>query len=363
MKLGYIQTFQELVCLIEVFFRLSSSTHNHIYPDERMRHHFLDFLNLMSEQSRIVTSTHQLQHLITTTLQRNMEVWHECTGLGYVFNDFIGQQVRFNGRDTITFDTFHLVKRLHQIEEGFSGSLSKVADVHPGNDYFLTAFGCCLTGLRYNVFNFTVTTSSTGKRNGTIGTEIITSVLHLQEIAGTVASRTGRSKTTDILKLTGYRFTLFMLLQITQEIHDTAFLFSSQYHIHSFNGSHLFRFQLGIASSHHHKGPRMILYQPVNGLTAFLVGHFCYRTSIDHTNIRLLPSSCRTDTRFLQQLANGRGFREIQLAAQCIIYGCLILKYSSIYHISLICSTKIGIIPHKKRSDSKESDLFTNIIV
>ena len=363
MKLGHIQAFQEFVGLIEVFFRLSSSTHNHIYPDERMRHHFLDFLNLMSEQSRIVTTTHQLQHLITSTLQRNMEVWHECTGLGYVFNDFIGQQVRFNGRDTITFDTFHLVKRLHQIEEGFSGSLPKVANVHTSNDYFLTAFGSCLTGLRYNVFDFTVTASSTGKRNGTIGTEIITSVLHLQEITGTVSSRTGRSKTADILEFTSHRLTLIMLLQISQELHDAAFLFGSQHHIHSLNRSYLFRLQLGITSCHHHKSTRMILYQPVNGLTAFLVGYFCYRTSIDHTNICLLSSSCCTYTRFLQQLANGRGFRKIQLAAQCIIYGCLILKYSSIYHISLICSTKIGIIPHKKRSDSKESDLFTNIIV
>ena len=335
MKLGHIQAFQKLVCLIEIVFRLTTGTHNHIHPNEGMWHHFLDLLNLVSKQGGIVTTAHQFQHFIASALQRDMEMRHERTGLRYILDNFIGQQIRFDGRDTITLDAFHLVECLDQIEEGLTSGLSEVTDVHPCNHDFLSTFGCCLTGLCYDVFDFSITAPSTGKRDGTIRTEIITSVLYLQEITGTVSSRTGRSKTADILKLAGYRFALFMLLQIAQEIHNAAFLFCPQHDIHSFDGCHLFRLQLGIASCYHHKGSRMILDQPMDGLTAFLVRHFRNGTGVYHTNICLLPSSCRTDTRFLQQLTNGRSFREIQLAAQCIIDGCLILKYCSINHIFL----------------------------
>ena len=336
MQLGNIQAFQKLVCLIEIFFRLATGTYNHIHTDEGMRHHFLDFLYLVSKQCRIITTTHQLQHLVATALQRDMEMRHERTRLGHIFNNFIGQQVRFDGRNAITLNSFHLIQFLDQIEESFTGRLTEISYIHSGNDNFLAPFGSCLAGLRHNVFNLTITASATGKRDGTIRTEIIATVLYLKEITGTVAPRTRRSKATDILESTGMRLSLVMLLQIAQIVHQFALLLRTQYHIHPLDGSHLFGFQLGIATGHYHKGSRMVLHQAMNGLTALLVGHLGNGTCIDNTDVRLFTLTHGTHSGFLQHLADGRSFREIQLAAQGVIGSLLILKYSSIYHISMV---------------------------
>ena len=112
---------------------------------------------------------------------------HKGTRLCHIIDDFIGEQVRLDGRDTVTLDAFHPVERFHQIEERLSGGLAKVADVHPRNDNLLASFFSCLTGLCHNVLDTSVTATSAGKRDGAIGTEVIATILHLQEITGTVA--------------------------------------------------------------------------------------------------------------------------------------------------------------------------------
>ncbi len=98
------------------------------------------------------------------------------------------QKIWFQTGDTITLDTFHLVHRLHKVEETLMGGLSEVTDVHTGNHDFLTAFSCRLLTLSHQRLDAWVAGVATGERNGAIGAVVVAAILHLQEIAGTVAT-------------------------------------------------------------------------------------------------------------------------------------------------------------------------------
>ena len=123
-----------------------------------------------------------------------------------------------------------------------------------------------------------------------------------------------------------------MLLEVAQVLQQIFFLLSTQNHIYAFDMGHSIRLQLCITSRHYHKGTRMLLHQPMNGLTALFVSHFGHRTGIYYANISLFSPSGRTYSGFLQHLADSGRFRKVQLAAQRIIDSCLILKYIGINH-------------------------------
>jgi len=60
-------------------------------------------------------------------------------------------------------------------------------------------------------------TASAGKGDRAVGTEIIASVLHFQEMARTVVCRAGRGEGTDIFRPgSDYGASLFSLFQIVQ---------------------------------------------------------------------------------------------------------------------------------------------------
>ena len=141
-------------------------------------------------------------------------------------------------------------------------------------------------------------------------------------------------------------FSLVMFLQVAQIVHQLTFLLGSKHHIHPFDGRHLLGFQLRITTSYHHESTRMVLHQAMDSLTTFLVGHLGHGTSIDDTNVRFLALAHRTHSRFLQHLSDGGSFREIQFATQGIKSSLLILKYCSIYHISIGLKHKVSTI-HK----------------
>ena len=64
-----------------------------------------------------------------------------------------------------------------------------------------TQHGVAATLQGYMEMGHRIATEATGIGNGAIGTEVVTTVLHLQEIAGAIASRTGRCKGLDVLRL------------------------------------------------------------------------------------------------------------------------------------------------------------------
>lgn len=187
MELRHVQALDKLISLPEILLRLSTGTHNHVYPYKGIGHHFLYLLYLRGKQGGIVTASHQLQHLVTARLQRYMEMRHETPGTGHVFYDFICQQIRLDGGYAVTLNAFHLVQRLHQVEESLTGRLAEVSDIDAGQYNFLSTFGSRLAGLLHHRSNAAVTATSAGKGNGAIGTIIIATILYFQKIASTIS--------------------------------------------------------------------------------------------------------------------------------------------------------------------------------
>ena len=68
-----------------------------------------------------------------------MEVWHKRTRLRYIFNDFICQKVRFNRRNSITFNTFYRIECLNQIKERFACRFPEIAYINTGYNDFLSS--------------------------------------------------------------------------------------------------------------------------------------------------------------------------------------------------------------------------------
>ena len=81
MQLCDIQSFYKAICLLEIFFRFATCPHNDIHTDKGIGHYLLDFMHFGSKQSCIIPTTHQLQHLIRTRLQRDMEMRHKPLGM------------------------------------------------------------------------------------------------------------------------------------------------------------------------------------------------------------------------------------------------------------------------------------------
>ena len=144
----------------------------------------------MGEERLVVTAVHQLENLVASALQWDMEVRHEGTALGAVGNEVIITEIRLQTGDAVTLDSFHLVHRLHKVEEALVGGLSKVTDVHTGNHDFLAALSCRLLTLSHERLDAWVAGIATGERNGAIGTVVVAAILHLQKVAGTIATGT-----------------------------------------------------------------------------------------------------------------------------------------------------------------------------
>ena len=81
MQLCDIQSFYKAICLLEIFFRFATRSHNDVHTDKGIGHYLLDFMHFGSKQSCIIPTTHQLQHLIRTRLQRDMEMRHKPLGM------------------------------------------------------------------------------------------------------------------------------------------------------------------------------------------------------------------------------------------------------------------------------------------
>ena len=121
MQLRDGQTVQERIALLEILFQLSPCSHHHVHADEGIGHHLLDYLYLMCEQSRVVTTVHQLQHSIRSALQGNMEMRHEGPALCAIRYQVIINQIGLQTTDTVAFHTLHLIECLDEIDEPLTG--------------------------------------------------------------------------------------------------------------------------------------------------------------------------------------------------------------------------------------------------
>ena len=183
MQLGHVEILQETISLLETLWRLTPATHHHIHTDKCIRHHRLDLVDLVGKQLRVIMTVHQFQHRVTTALQRNMEMRHKRPTLCAIGNQLIRQQIGLQRTDPITADALHSIQCLHQIDELLTRRLAEIADVHTRQHDLLTPFRCRLFSLGHQRGDRRVTRESACIWDRTIGTEIVTAVLHLQEIS------------------------------------------------------------------------------------------------------------------------------------------------------------------------------------
>lgn len=114
MQLRYIQAVQKVECFFKIFIGFSGETHNHIHSYTTMRHQRFDVGYTVCIQFPLVTAAHQAQNLIAAALQGNMEMRYKLFTLRYKLNDFIGEQVGFNGGYAVTFNTLYFIEFLNE---------------------------------------------------------------------------------------------------------------------------------------------------------------------------------------------------------------------------------------------------------
>ena len=144
----------------------------------------------MGKQCCIIPAVHQFQHLITTALQRDMEMRHERTGVRTVVYQFIRQQVGFQTADTEPLDALHLIECLHQIQTRLTGCPTEITNVDTRQHDFLSPFLCRLFCLCHQRSDAGIAGEAASVWYRAIGTEIVAAILHFQEIARAVTTRT-----------------------------------------------------------------------------------------------------------------------------------------------------------------------------
>ena len=349
-KLGNRQTLQELIAFFKTLRSFAATAHHHIDTDKRIRHFLLDKVHLVGEERLVVTTVHQLEHLIASALQRNMEMRHKSTALGTILYEIIITEIRLQTRDAVTLDSFYLIHRLDKVDESLVGSLTEITDIHTGNDDFLTAFSSRLLTLSHKRLDARVARIASGKWNGAIGAIIIAAVLHLQEITGTVATRARRlegldflrlhaimlmkSRSIDVLRtfridvLRSYRIAVlrglsnqsvflgkFLRPCIAEILNQVRLLVSTQHEVYTLYLADILRFELRITARHDNECARIVSHHPVDSLTAFMIGNFCYRAGVNQTNISFLPLFSSNDAHIFEHFAKSGSFREVEFAA------------------------------------------------
>ena len=336
MKTRNVERSNKFLRIFKNFVSFPSHTRNQVHPDKRIGNLTADFGNLVGKQLAVVMTAHQLEHGVAARLQRNMEMRHKALRPRNERNDFIGQQVGFNRRNAVAFNAFHLIESLYQIKESFIGSLTEVTDIDAGNHDFLTAFGCRSACLLHKVGNTAATATATCPGNSTIAAIVVAAVLHFQEITGTVAPRAGRDKPLHVLQRRNLHHRLAFGKPAVEIVDNLLFLVIAHHNVNTVDSCHLLAFQLSIAAGHDYYRFRIFRSQPPDFLTAFLVGKFCHRTGIHHTNIRHLAGTRAAHSPFCQHLTYSRRFRKVQFAPQRVELHGHISESSIVNHCSFL---------------------------
>ncbi len=289
------QTLQKLIRLLKTLGSLTTATHHYIHANKCIGHFLLDQVYLMGKEILVITTMHQLQHLIATTLQRNMEMWHKSTALRAISYQIIITQIGLQAGYSITLNSIHLVECLHQIEKTLMSCPSEVTYVNTSYHYFLSSLACRPLGLFHQRGDTWITRVAPGKGNGAISTIIVAAILYLQKITGTASSRTRRLKRTNVLSLHTVMFVQSIhttLLQscfqskllrpgIAEVLYQMRFLVGTQHKVYTFYLAHILRFKLRIATCHNNKRSRILAHHTVYSLTTLMIGDFCYRASVN----------------------------------------------------------------------------------
>ena len=124
--------------------------------------------------------------------------------------------------------------------------------------------------------------------------------------------------------------------RVGEILYEVGFLVGAEHEVHTVDGAHRLGLELGIASCDHDKGTRVLAYHAMDGLTAFVIGHLRHRAGVDEADVGVLTFVGGCDAHLTEQLAEGGGLGEVELAAQRVV-GCLLaLKGTGIDHASFL---------------------------
>ena len=188
MELGYIERLKKLVCLFETLRCLSTTAYHNINSDEGIGHKTLYVSYLVGKELGVVVAVHELQHLVASALQRNVEMGHEGTARGTIVDKIVGVEVGFKAAYAIALYALHLVELTDEVDEFLTCGLAEVAYVHSREHYLSPTLCGSLTCLIHKRLYGRVAAETTGKGYGAIGAEIVAAVLHLKPEAGAVAA-------------------------------------------------------------------------------------------------------------------------------------------------------------------------------
>lgn len=338
-ELGDVERLQEALGLVEEGGRLSTRANDDIHTDEGVGHELLNALHLVTEECRVVATVHEPEYFVASTLQGDVEVWHEGTAVSAELDDVVGEQIGFDTADTIAIDALDGIECLDEREEVFARSLAEIADIDTGYDNLPSALSYNVLGLLHQGFYAAVTATSAGNGDGAIGTIIIAAILDLEEIARTVATRTRGHEAADIGRTVGEMLmegmaggnvvafigspTLFALFQQGQHtLYDLPLLLGAKHQVHTVNCGYLLWLKLGIAACDDDLCAGMLANKLMDGLPALMVGDLGHATGVDDADIGNLVLTDTTYAGSLELLPHGRSLGKIEFAAQREI-GCL----------------------------------------
>ena len=102
---------------------------------------------------------------------------------------------------------------------------------------------------------------------------------------------------------------------IAEILNQVRLLVSTQHEVYTLYLADILRFELRITARHDNKCTRIVSHHPVDSLTAFMIGNFCYRAGINQTNISFLPLFSSNDAHIFEHFAKSGSFREVEFAA------------------------------------------------
>ena len=102
---------------------------------------------------------------------------------------------------------------------------------------------------------------------------------------------------------------------IAEILNQVRLLVSTQHEVYTLYLADILRFELRITARHDNKCARIVSHHPVDSLTAFMIGNFCYRAGVNQTNISFLPLFSSNDAHVFEHFAKSGSFREVEFAA------------------------------------------------
>ena len=225
--------------------------------------------------------------------------------------DFRAQEIRFDTRDTVAFDSVYLVQSLEKAQKALAGSFAVVAGIDAGKDYFLDSLGCYLARHPYTFADGQVPAGAAGVGDCTVVAVIVASVLDLEETAGTLAAAVGAEDCIGRNRFGGEA-------EAGKAVGDDPGLFPAAEDLpHSFDLLDLGAPQLGRAAGDYYLRVRIGAVDAADEVARFLVCGSCNRAGVDQVQIRALLVRDYLKPGGAKAPLVGGGLRVIELAAQC----------------------------------------------